>query len=91
MNLLKKTSDLSATKNRNQLLRTTPNINIGGTPTVQRKTNQFKPPVRPVVTSHLRQKDPILNTRNRSAGKSDNSSVKSAHGDETKKRQFTPE
>lgn len=86
MNLLKKTSDLSATKNKNQLLRTTPNINIGGTPSAQRKTNEFKPPVRPVVSSHLRQKDPIMNPRNRSAGKSDNSSVKSAHRVENKKR-----
>lgn len=81
MNLLKKTSDLSGTKNKNNLLRTTPNINVGGTPSVQRKTNnEFKPPVRPVVSSHLRQKDPIINPRNRSAGKSDNSSVRSAHG-----------
>jgi len=56
MNLLKKTSDLSANKNKNNLLRTTPNINVGGTPSAQRKTNEFKPPVRPVVSSHIRQK-----------------------------------
>jgi len=32
-NLLKKTTDLSVTKNKNNLMKTSPNINIGGTPT----------------------------------------------------------
>lgn len=41
------------------MLKTTPNINItGGSPnTAQRKSNEFKPPVRPVVSSHQTSKN----------------------------------
>jgi hypothetical protein len=85
-NLLKKTVDLSAEKNKNHLLKTTPNINIGGTPTGQRKTNDFKPPQRPVVSSYQKPKDSVYNNRARSSGKSDTSDIKSSHSIEPKKR-----
>lgn len=86
-NLLKKTTDLSANKNKNNLLKTTPNINMGGTPTAQRKTNEFKPPVRPVVSSYQKQKEPIFaSNRARSSGKSENSSVRSANSMEPKRK-----
>lgn len=85
-NLLKKTTDLSATKNKNNLMKTSPNINIGGTPTGQRKSNEFKPPTRPVVSSYQKQKEPLINNRVRSSGKSDNSSVKSANSLEPKRK-----
>jgi hypothetical protein len=85
-NLLKKTTDLSVTKNKNNLMKTSPNINIGGTPTGQRKSNEFKPPARPVVSSYQKQKEPLINNRVRSSGKSDNSSVKSANSFEPKRK-----
>lgn len=85
-NLLKKTTDLSMTKNKKDLLKTTPNINVGGTPTAQRKSNEFKPPVRPVVSSYQRQNVPIVNNRARSSGKSDNSSIRSGNSMEPKKK-----
>ncbi len=85
-NLLKKTVNLSVEKNKNNLLKTTPNINIGGTPTAQRKTNDFKPPQRPVVSSYQKPRDPVYNNRARSSGKSDTSDVISSHSIEPKKR-----
>jgi hypothetical protein len=97
-NLLKKTSDLSYNRNinKNNLMKTSPNINT--TPTAQRKTtNDYKPPVRPVVSSHQisQQKQPtnrVSYNRNHSpASRSDKSSVRSAQSVEVKRKEFTPE
>ena len=58
-NLLKKTSDMTNNRrdNTNKLLKTTPNI---GTPpaSLNKKTADYKPPVRPVVSSHNISKSP---------------------------------
>lgn len=75
-------------------MKTTPNINItGGSPGVQRKSNQFKPPIRPVVSSHQTSKQiPSRPTYQRSpASRSDKSQTKSAKSVDMKKKQFTAE
>jgi hypothetical protein len=50
--LLKKTSNAVSTRNKDHLLRTTPNININNTPNINRKSNDYRPPVRPINSSH---------------------------------------
>ena len=56
-NLLKRVSDQSASKQKNNLLKTTPII---GTPTTSmKKVNEYKPPVRPVVSSHVASNSPV--------------------------------
>ena len=100
-NLLKRTSDVRndrSTSNsaaKNQLLKTTPNI----TPVPPRKTD-YKPPARPVVSSHqiganntnnrsqnLRSTGP--NRFNNTTKSNDSSSIRSASND-VKKREFSP-
>lgn len=98
-NLLKRTSDIkndrsvSNSAGKNQLLKTTPNI----TPVPPRKTD-YKPPARPVVSSHqigannnrsqnLRNTGP--NRFNNTTKSNDSSSVRSA-SNEMKKREFSP-
>lgn len=70
-------------------MKTTPNINItGGSPSIQRKSNQYKPPVRPVVSSHQTSKNiPNRPSYQRSpASRSDKSETKSAKSVDMKKK-----
>lgn len=70
-------------------MKTTPNINIaGGSPNAQRKSNQFKPPMRPVVSSHQTSKN-IVNRpsyQRSPASRSDKSQTKSVKSIDMKKK-----
>lgn len=62
-------------------MKTTPNIKLaGGSPNIPRKSNDYKPPTRPVVSSHQISQHKQLNSflRNTSPARSDKSSVRSA-------------
>ena len=97
-NLLKRTSDvrndrsLSGSGDKNNLLKTTPNIK---SPAPPRKTD-YKPPVRPVVSSHMgNQANRTTNVQNRTQNsggyrrQADSASIKSTSTD-MKKKQFSP-
>ena len=97
-NLLKKTSEMSYNRNKNSLMKTSPNINMtSGSPNVTRKTNEYRPPVRPVVSSHQTTKNIPTHNNNyvrpgyRSPARSDKSSVRSVQSVEIKRKEFTPE
>lgn len=95
-NLLKKTSDIrndrsaSNSNSKNNLLKTTPNIK---TPAPPRKT-EYKPPVRPVVSSHQiaknnsQTKQGYSNNRN-TYQRNDTGPLKSA-STEFKKKEYSP-
>lgn len=86
----------SGSADKNSLLKTTPNIK---TPLPPRKTD-YKPPVRPVVSSHLNNqparnptRNPILSQTQNNPGsyrrQTDSASVKSTSAD-MKKREYSP-
>lgn len=97
-NLLKRTSDirndrsLSGSGDKNNLLKTTPNIK---TPAPPRK-NEYKPPIRPVASSHTnnnqanRTTNPASRTQNSGYRRqTDSASLKSTSTD-MKKKEFSP-
>ena len=81
-------------KMKNNLMKTTPNIKLAttGTPNIPRKSNEYKPATRPIVSSHqISQHQPASYLRHTSPAKSDKSSVRSVQSGEVSKKVYTPE